>query len=105
MASGMGVAWILLADTIAGSLIILALSGILLWTRLHGPRLLAAGTYLRIPNPRHHCSFGKLSNEFKRKKLCLQTEQSISPKANLTFKWILRIILNLDAGIDLHSQY
>ena len=43
MASGMGVAWILLADTIAGSLIILAISGILLWTRLHGPRLLAAG--------------------------------------------------------------
>ena len=43
MASGVGVAWILLADTIAGSLIILALSGILLWTRLHGPRLLAAG--------------------------------------------------------------
>ena len=43
MASGMGVAWILLADTIAGSLIILAVSGILLWTRLHGPRLLAAG--------------------------------------------------------------
>ena len=43
MGSGMGVAWILLADTIAGSLIILALSGILLWTRLHGPRLLAAG--------------------------------------------------------------
>ena len=43
MGSGMGVAWILLTDTIAGSLIILALSGILLWTRLHGPRLLAAG--------------------------------------------------------------
>ena len=43
MASGIGVAWILLADTIAGSLIILALSGILPWTRLHGPRLLAAG--------------------------------------------------------------
>ena len=43
MASGMGVAWILLADTIAGSFIILALTGILLWTRLHGPRLLAAG--------------------------------------------------------------
>ena len=42
MASGMGVAWILLADTIAGSFIILSLTGILLWTRLHGPRLLAA---------------------------------------------------------------
>ena len=41
-ASGMGIAWILLADTIAGSLIILSLTGILLWTRLHGPRLLAA---------------------------------------------------------------
>ena len=43
MASGMGAAWILLADSIAGSLIILSLTGILLWTRLHGPRLLAAG--------------------------------------------------------------
>lgn len=42
MASGLGVGWILLADSIAGSLIILSLSGILLWTRLHGPRLLAA---------------------------------------------------------------
>lgn len=43
MASGMGVTWILLADSIAGSLIILSLTGILLWTRLHGTRLLAAG--------------------------------------------------------------
>ena len=41
MASGVGAAWILLADSIAGSLIILSLTGILLWTRLHGPRLLA----------------------------------------------------------------
>ena len=43
MASGMGVTWILLADSIAGSLIILSITGILLWTRLHGPRLFAAG--------------------------------------------------------------
>ncbi len=43
MASGMGAAWILLADSIAGSFIVLSLTGILLWTRLHGPRLLAAG--------------------------------------------------------------
>ncbi len=43
MASGMSAAWILLADSIAGSLIILSITGILLWTRLHGPRLLAAG--------------------------------------------------------------
>lgn len=36
-------AWILLADTLAGGLIFLSLSGLLLWTRLGGPRLLAAG--------------------------------------------------------------
>lgn len=46
MASGMGIAWILLADSIAGSFIILSLTGILLWTRLHGRRLLAAGLAL-----------------------------------------------------------
>ena len=63
MASGMGVAWILLADTVAGSLIILALSGILLWTRLHGPRLLAAGLGLRVPNPCYHlCLASFLTN-------------------------------------------
>jgi hypothetical protein len=38
-----GIAWVLLADTIAGGLVMLALTGILLWTRLHGPRLLALG--------------------------------------------------------------
>lgn len=42
-ASGMDAAWVLLADSIAGSFIVLALTGVLLWTRLHGPRLLAAG--------------------------------------------------------------
>ncbi len=36
-------AWILLTDTLAGALLILAITGILLWSRLHGPRLLAAG--------------------------------------------------------------
>ena len=43
MANGTSVAWILLADSIAGSFVVLALTGVLLWTRLHGPRLLAAG--------------------------------------------------------------
>lgn len=42
-AEGASVGWILLADTLAGSIIVLALTGILLWTRLHGPRLAAAG--------------------------------------------------------------
>ena len=46
MASGMSIAWILLADSIAGSFIILSLTGILLWTRLHGKRILAAGLAL-----------------------------------------------------------
>lgn len=41
--SGMGIGWVLLADTLAGSLIVLSLTGTLLWTRLHGPRLAAAG--------------------------------------------------------------
>lgn len=40
---GVGIAWVLLADTIAGGLVLLALTGVLLWTRLHGPRLLALG--------------------------------------------------------------
>jgi len=37
------VAWILVTDAFAGSLILLTLSGLLLWTRLAGPRLLAVG--------------------------------------------------------------
>jgi hypothetical protein len=41
--TGMGVGWILLADTLAGGLLLLSLTGILLWTRLHGHRLTAAG--------------------------------------------------------------
>lgn len=41
MGTGAGIGWILLVDTLAGGLIILALTGFLLWTRLHGPRLLA----------------------------------------------------------------
>jgi hypothetical protein len=46
MGSHQNAAWILLADTLAGGLIFLALSGILLWTRLGGSRLLAAGLAL-----------------------------------------------------------
>ena len=40
--SGMGVVWVLLVDTLGGSLILLSLTGTLLWTRLHGTRLAAA---------------------------------------------------------------
>lgn len=41
--SGMSNAWILLTDTLAGGLLVLAITGTLLWSRLHGPRLMAAG--------------------------------------------------------------
>lgn len=44
--AGLGVGWILLADTPAGGLIVLSLTGVLLWTRLHGSRLAAAGLAL-----------------------------------------------------------
>ncbi|WLT30478.1 PepSY-associated TM helix domain-containing protein [Geothrix sp. PMB-07] len=37
------IGWILLSDAFAGALLFLTLSGILLWTRLAGPKLLAAG--------------------------------------------------------------
>ena len=40
--TGLGVAWVLLLDTIAGALVAMSLTGVLLWSRLHGPRLLAA---------------------------------------------------------------
>lgn len=41
--AGMGTAWVLLADTLAGGLVFLSLTGLLLWTKLHGSRLLMAG--------------------------------------------------------------
>ncbi len=39
--TGVGIAWILFIDTIAGALIAMAVTGFLLWSRLHGGRLLA----------------------------------------------------------------
>ncbi len=41
--TGVGIAWVLLIDTIAGALIAMSLTGFLLWTRLHGSRLVAGG--------------------------------------------------------------
>lgn len=41
--TGMGVGWVLLADTLAGGLILLSMTGILLWTGLHGKRIAAVG--------------------------------------------------------------
>lgn len=41
--AGMGPGWILFTDTLAVGLMMLSLTGILLWTGLHGRRLLAAG--------------------------------------------------------------
>ena len=44
--TGVGVAWVLFMDSIAGALIAMSLTGFLLWTRLHGSRLLAGGVMM-----------------------------------------------------------
>ena len=41
--SGLGILWILFIDLTAGALITMSLSGALLWSQLHGPRLAAIG--------------------------------------------------------------
>jgi uncharacterized protein len=41
--AGLGVVWVLFIDTIAGALVAMSLTGALLWSRLHGPRLAAIG--------------------------------------------------------------
>ncbi len=41
--AGLGAGWVLFADTLAGAMIALTLSGVLLWTKLHPGRLLAVG--------------------------------------------------------------
>lgn len=43
LGSGLGVAWVLLIDTIAGALVTMSVTGVLLWSRLHGRRLAAVG--------------------------------------------------------------
>lgn len=40
--SGMGVGWILLVDTLAGSIILLSLTGVLLWALMNKRRMLGA---------------------------------------------------------------
>lgn len=46
LGSRSGLIWVLVLDAFAGSLIFLAVTGILLWSRLHGPPLLALGLIL-----------------------------------------------------------
>lgn len=41
--SGVGLAWVLFLDSIAGALIAMSVTGFLLWSRLHGTRILAGG--------------------------------------------------------------
>lgn len=43
LGTGLGVVWVLLIDTIAGALVTMSISGVLLWSRLHGRRLAAIG--------------------------------------------------------------
>jgi uncharacterized protein len=41
--SGLGAGWILLVDTLAGSIVLLSLTGVLLWTQLYRRRLIGSG--------------------------------------------------------------
>jgi len=41
--AGVGVGWVLLADTLAGAIILLSLTGVLLWTLTNRRRMLGAG--------------------------------------------------------------
>ena len=45
-ADSISIAWILIADSVAASIIVLSMTGILLWTKLHGTRLAAVGLTL-----------------------------------------------------------
>jgi len=40
---GANVAWVLLADSIAGAILILSITGVLLWTKMRGSRLITTG--------------------------------------------------------------
>jgi len=42
---GVSTAFILIMDTIAGAMVFMSVSGVLLWTRLHGSRLAAVGLF------------------------------------------------------------
>lgn len=44
-ATGVHVGWILAADALAGTLLFMTITGILLWSKMHGPRLLALGLF------------------------------------------------------------
>jgi len=47
--SGASVLWVLIADTVAGAVVVLTLTGVLLWTRLRLPRLAGAAVLLAAP--------------------------------------------------------
>ncbi len=47
--SGASVIWVLIVDTIAGAMVLLTLSGVLLWTRLRVPRLAGAAVLIAAP--------------------------------------------------------
>lgn len=43
LASASGIVWILIIDAFSGAMVVLSVTGLLLWSRLTGPRLLAVG--------------------------------------------------------------
>lgn len=47
--TGASAVWILLVDTIAGALMVLTFSGVLLWSKLRAPRLAGLGVLIAVP--------------------------------------------------------
>jgi hypothetical protein len=47
--NGASAAWVLIVDTIAGALMLLTLSGVLLWSKLRAPRLAGATVLVALP--------------------------------------------------------
>ena len=43
LAANTGVVWVLIIDAFSGALVVFSITGLLLWSRLTGPRLLAIG--------------------------------------------------------------
>jgi hypothetical protein len=44
--NGVGIPWILFVDTLAGSIILLSLTGVVLWTQLNRRRMIGFGIVL-----------------------------------------------------------
>ncbi|HEU4655303.1 MAG TPA: hypothetical protein VFS47_15045 [Steroidobacteraceae bacterium] len=49
MSTGASSVWILAADTVAGALMFLTLTGVLLWSKFRAPRLMGVAILIALP--------------------------------------------------------